>query len=261
MGTPILRGRTFSGLETRSGPGSILINETMARRFWPNQDPLGKHIQVLNKECEIIGIVQNGKYVTLREEPVPYMFLSIPQFWSSDMTLLIHSAVDPHTLVGPIQRELQILAKDLPAPEISTLEEEWQRALQDEWLAAILVGCLSALALFLATVGLYGLMSYSVRRRTQEIGIRVALGARTGTVLQMLLRESLKLVLWGTGLGLVGAFVLTRFLASQLYEVTATDPLTFVGVPILLVAIAILACYLPGRRAAKVDPMTALRYE
>jgi putative ABC transport system permease protein len=261
MGTPILRGRSFSGLETRSGPGSILINETMSRRFWPNQDALGKHIQVLNKECEIIGVVQNGKYVSLREDPVPYMYLSIPQFLSSDMTLLVHSAGDLNALVGPVKHELQNLAKDLPAPEVSTLKEEWQRALQDEWLAAILVGCLSALALFLATVGLYGLMSYSVRRRTQEIGIRMALGARTGTVVLMLLRESLKLILWGTGLGLVAAFVLTRFLTSQLYGVTATDPLTFAGIPILLVAIAVLACYLPGRRAAKVDPIVALRYE
>ncbi|HVN78338.1 MAG TPA: FtsX-like permease family protein, partial [Terriglobia bacterium] len=261
MGTAVLRGHTFSGLETRTGQGSILINETMACRFWPSQDPIGKHVQVLNKDCEIIGVVQNGKYVTLREEPVPYMFLSIPQFLSSDMTLLVHSAVDPHNLVGPIERELQNLARDLPAPEVSTLEEEWKRALQDERLAAMLVGCLSALALFLGTVGLYGLMSYSVKRRTQEIGIRMALGARASTVMQMLMKESLKLILWGVGPGLAAAFILTRFLATQLFGVTATDPLTYVGVSILLAFIAILACYIPARRAAKVDPLVALRYE
>jgi putative ABC transport system permease protein len=261
MGTPILRGRTFSGLETRNGQGSILINETMARRFWPNQDPVGKHIQVLNKDCEILGVAQDGKYVTLREEPTPYMFLSIPQFLSGDMTLLVRTAVDPHNLVHPIEQELQSLARDLPAPEVSTLEEEWQRALRDEGLAAILVGCLSALTIFLATVGLYGLMSFSVKRRTQEIGIRMALGALPGQVLQMVLRQGLILIVIGIGLGLAGALSLTRFLSSQLFGIAPTDPLTFAGVSLLLAGIALLECYVPARRATKVDPIVALRCE
>ena len=261
MGTPILRGRTFSGLETRTGPGSILINEAMARQFWPNQDPLGKKVQVLKKDCEIIGVVQDGKYVTLREEPAPYMYLSIPQFSSADMTLLVHTAVDPHSLVSPIEREIQSLAKDLPAPEISTLEEQLQLAYQDERLAAILVGCLSALTAFLATVGLYGVISFSVKRRVQEIGIRMALGAQAPMVLQMVLRQSLRLILCGAGLGLVAALLLTRFLSSQLFGVAATDQLTYAGVTFLLVSVALLACYVPARRAARVDPMRVLRYE
>jgi predicted permease len=261
MGTPILRGHTFTGLESRTGPGSVLINETMAHRFWPNQDPLGKHMRVLNKDCEIIGVVQNGKYVTLREEPAPYMFLSIPQFLSSDMTLLVHTVEDPHNLVHPIEEVLRSLARDLPAPEVSTLREEWQRALQDERLAAILVGCLSALAIFLATVGLYGLMSFSVKRQTQEIGIRMALGARASTVLEMVIQRSLKLVLRGVGLGIAAAFMLSRFLSSQLFGVTAADPMTYACVTILLILVALAACYLPARRATKVDPMTALRDE
>lgn len=261
MGTPILRGRTFSGLETRIGQGSVLINETMARQFWPGEDPLGKHVQVLNKDCEIIGVVRDGKYVNLREEPAPYMFLSIPQFPSSDMTLLVHTAVDPRNLAGAVERELQSLARDLPAPEVSTLDEEWQRAFQDERLAAILTGCLSALAAFLATVGLYGLISFSVKRRTRDIGIRMALGAQSRILLQMVIKQGLSLVSCGAVLGLVAAFFLTRFLSSQLFGVTTTDPLTYAGVTFLLVVVALLACYFPARRAARVDPMLVLRYE
>jgi putative ABC transport system permease protein len=261
MGMPILRGRTFSGLETRAGQGSILINEAMARHYWADQDPLGKHVQVLNKDCEIIGVVQDGKYVTLREEAAPYMFLAVPQFPSADMTLLLHSTVDPHNLVSAVERELQNLAKDLPAPEISTLDEVWRQAFQDERLAAILVCCLSGLAAFLATVGLYGLMSFSLGRRIHEIGIRMALGAQARTLLRMVIKQSVGLVLCGAGLGLIAAFLLTRFLASQLFGVTATDPLTYAGVTFLLVFVALLACYLPARRAARVDPIVALRYE
>ena len=261
MGTRIIKGRPFGGVETGTGPGSILVNETMARRFWPNENPVGKHLEVLNKECEIIGVVQDGKYVALREAPEPYMYLSIPQFPSADMALLVHTALDPQSLATTVERALRDLAKDLPAPEISTLEDEVQLAYQDERLAAILVGCLSVLAAFLATVGLYGLISFSVRQHHQEIGIRMALGAPPRGVLRMVLRHGLSLILAGAAVGLTAAFFLSRFLASQLFGISAADPATYAAVTLLLAAVALLACWLPARRAARVDPMLALRCE
>ncbi len=261
MGTRILQGRTFSGLESRDGQGSILINEAMARQFWPGQDPVGMHMQVREKDCEIIGVVENGKYVTLREEAAPYMFLAIPQFPSSDMTLIVSAGSEPGRLAETIGREIHNLAGDLPAPEISTMDEIYGQAFHDERLAAILVGCLSALAAFLAVTGLYGLMSFSVKRRTKEIGIRAALGAQPLTLIGMVMGQSLRLIVTGAGLGIMAAILFTRFLSSQLYGVTATDAYTFSGVAFLLVIVALLASYLPARRAARIDPILALRHE
>jgi putative ABC transport system permease protein len=231
----------------------------MARRFWPNENPVGKGIRVLDRDCEVIGVVQDGKYVTLREGAEPYMYLAIPQFSSSDMALLAHTAVDPVTLTTAIERTLQSLAKDLPAPEISTLRDQFQSAYQYERLAAVLVGCLSVLAAFLATVGLYGLISFSVKQRYQEIGIRMALGAPPRGVLQMVLRQSLCLIAAGAGLGWIAALLLSRFLSSQLFGISAADPLTYTVISLLLGVAALLACYLPARRAARVDPLVALR--
>jgi predicted permease len=261
MGIRIMQGRPFSGVESGTGQGSILVNETMARQFWPNENPVGKHLEVLNKECEIIGVVQDGKYVALREAPEPYMYLAIPQFPSADMALLAHTAVDPQSLATSVERELRSLAKDLPAPEISTLQDQIKLAYQDERLAAVLVGCLSVLAAFLAAVGLYGLISFSVKQRHQEIGIRMALGAPPRGVLRMVLRQSLSLILAGAGLGLIAAFFLSHFLSSQLFGISAADPATYAAVSLLLAAVALLACYLPARRAGRVDPMLALRCE
>ncbi len=261
MGITIRRGRTFTGLETGTGQGSILINDAMARKYWRNEDPIGKHVQVRGKDCEIIGVVQDGKYVSLREEPEPYMYLAIPQFPSSDMTLLVHTDVEPHTLIGIIERNLRNLAGDLPAPEISTMEEQMQLACQGERMAAILVGCLSGLAACLATVGLYGLISFSVKCRTREIGIRMALGAPAPAVLRMILHDGLILIVAGSATGLLAATFLTRFLASQLFGVAAIDPATYALVTLLLVTVALLSCFFPARRAAGVNPMVVLRYE
>jgi predicted permease len=261
MGTRIMRGRTFSGVETGTGQGSILVNETMARQFWPNESPVGKHLEVRSKDCEIIGVVQDGRYVALREEPEPYMYLAIPQFPSADMALLAHTAVDPQSLSTTVERELRSMNKDLPAPEISTLRNQMELAYQDERLSAILVSCLSTLAAFLATVGLYGLVSFAVKQRHQEIGIRMALGAPPRGVLRMILLQSLGLILAGVGLGLVAALFLNRFLSSQLFGISAADPATYACVSVLLAVVALLACCLPACRAARVDPMVALRCE
>ncbi len=264
METAILRGRTFTGQENAQTAGSVLINESMERQFWPGEDPIGRKIHVggaRGRDCEIIGIVQDGKYVTLREIPAPYIYLPIAQWSSSDMTLVIHTSSQPRMLAGPIERELQQLAPNLPAPEISTLDEQLELAWGDERVAATLAGALSGLAACLALSGLYGLLSYSVRRRTREIGIRMSLGARTKTVLGMMIWESLRLILCGTGLGVIAGLVAARFLASQVYGIRARDPVTFLLVGFLLTAVSILACLVPARRASQVDPIEALRFE
>ena len=265
METPILRGRSFSGQEGTTGPGCVVINETMARQFWPGKDPIGRKITVQrgNKgwECEVVGVARDGKYVSLKEIFYPYMYLPVSQWPSADMTLVVHTSSDPHALAGAIQRELRRLAPSLPEPEISTFDEQLEQARSDERVAASLVGALSGLAVFLALSGLYGLLAYSVRQRTREIGIRISLGARTDTILIMVLAQGLRLVACGTALGLIAAFLAAQMLSSQVYGIRPRDPLTFAGVSVLLVAISLIACLVPARRASRVDPADALRQE
>jgi predicted permease len=265
METPFLRGQSFSGQETAAGPGCVIINETMARQFWPGQDPIGRRITVRRgdkwKDCEIIGVVRDGKYVNLRETTYPYMYLPLVQWDSAEMTLLVHTSSDAHALAGAVQRELRRLSPSLPEPEVSTLDEQLEQARSDERVAASLVGALSGLAVCLALSGLYGLLSYSVRQRTREIGIRISLGAQTGTILELVLLQGLRLVVCGTALGLIAAFMAARLLASQVYGIRARDPLTFAGVAVLLAAISLIACLVPARRASRVDPSEALRQE
>ncbi len=265
METPFLRGRSFSGHETASGPGYVVINETMARQFWPDQDPVGRRFTVQRgnngRDCEIIGVVRDGKYVSLKEASYPYMYLPLAQWDSAEMTLLVHTSSDPHALAGAIQRELRRLSPSLPEPEISTLDEQLEQARSDERISASLTGTLSGLAVCLALSGLYGLLSYSVRQRTREIGIRMSLGAQTDTILKMVLAQGLRLVAFGTALGLIAAFLAARVLASQVYGIRPRDPLTFAGVSVLLVATSLIACLVPARRASRVDPADALRQE
>ncbi len=265
METPFLKGQSFSGQETATGPGFVVINETMARQFWPGQDPVGRRFNVKSgnreRDCEIIGVVRDGKYVSLRETSYPYMFLPVSQWPSAEMTLVVHSSSDPHALAGAVQRELRRLSPSLPEPVISTFDEQLEQARSDERVSASLVGALSGLAVCLALSGLYGLLSYSVRQRTREIGIRMSLGARTGTILKMVLLQGLRLVACGTALGLIAAFLASQVLASQVYGIRPRDPLTFAAVSVLLVTISLLACIVPARRASRVDPSDALRQE
>jgi predicted permease len=265
MGIPILRGRTFTGMEPPAGPATVLINESMAHQYWANQNPVGMHILAgpgPGRDCEIIGVVRDGKYVNLKEEAAPYLYFPATQFiLSGDMTLMIRTAADPHALSASVQRVLQQLAPELPKPEISTLEELLQQDYSAERVIALLVSILGGLAFFLALAGLYGLLSYTVRQRTREIGIRISLGAHRKSILIMVLRQSLVLIMIGTAMGLFAALAGMRYLSSQLYGIPAYDLLTFGGVAILLILVSLAACLIPARRAASVDPMVALRYE
>lgn len=265
MGTRILRGRGFDEHDTKLSRKIALINETMARRYWANENPVGRLFRTRGPrgdEYEIIGVVQDGKYNKFKESPEPYIYLSFAQNPSAgDATVIVETASDPRRLVGAVRRELQALDKTLPTLSVMTLKDMLQFSLYQERVSAQLVAILGLIGLILAAVGLYGVVSYTVNQQTHEIGIRMALGAQQTDVLKEVLRQGLFLALVGITIGLAGASAVMQVLSSVLYGVSATDPATFASVVLLIITVALAASYLPARRATKVDPMVALRYE
>ena len=264
LNIPLLRGRDFTAQDNAGAPGVCIINETFAKRYFPNQEPLGKRLSLSGAKgpwLEVVGIARNSKYVTLGEAPAPLVYQPLLQRHETGMTLLARTSGDPANYVAAVRREVQAIEKNLPVTNIRPMTELLGNSLFPARMGAALLGVFGSLALLLAAVGLYGVMSYSVSRRTREIGIRMALGAQSGDVLRLVLREGMTLVGIGILLGLVGAFAATRLLASFLYGVSTTDPSTFIGIAIFLAVIALVASFIPARRAAKVDPMVALRYE
>ncbi len=264
MGIPLVRGRDFTAQDRADAPGVCIINEAMARLYFPAQDPIGKWLKLgdASPQLEIVGVARDSKYHELTEAAQPHLDLPLLQQASFRfLNLHLRATSDAASLLPVVRREIKGLDPHLSLLDMRTMAGWLSDSIAAARMAATLVGLFGLIALLLAAIGLYGVLSYSVNRRRREIGIRLALGARTGDVLRLVLREGMTLVFIGTGLGLGGAFVSTRLFASLLYGVSATDPLTFVGVSLLLVLIALLACYLPARRATKVDPMSALRYE
>ncbi len=265
MGIDLVLGRDFKPEDREGAPGVVIINESFARRFYgANQNPIGKRLSVSGREgplMEIIGVARDSKYNTLGEAPLPYFYLPHQQHMSDEMSLLVRTAGDPQNSLASVRSEIRALDKHLPVSSASTLNEYLGGALLLPRAGAALLGIFGMLALVLASTGLFGVMSFTVARRTREIGIRIALGAQGVDVLKLVLREGLVLVLVGVALGIAAAFALSRLLTSLLYGVSATDPLTFIGVSVLLVGVALVASYIPARRATKVDPMVALRYE
>ena len=268
MQVPLLRGRAFSRQDSPSAPPVTIISQEFARRFFPNQDPIGRQLEFAfpprgNVARTIVGIVGDVRDVSLSQEPGPMMYVPYAQapFWGE--IVVVRSSLSTAAVAASIRRVVQEIDKDLPVTDIATLPDamDSQASVAQPRFRTLLLGLFAALALALAAVGIFGVMSYSVSRRTNEIGIRMALGATPSGVLRLLLVESTKLVLAGLLVGIPAALVLTRFLAGLLYGVEPTDPLTFIAVTLILVGVALVACYVPARRAAKVDPMIALRYE
>jgi ABC-type antimicrobial peptide transport system permease subunit len=234
--------------------------------MFPHADPIGRRIMESGKAYEVIGVARNFKSRTLGEEPSDVAFLSLearPEdvFSFYGISIVVKTTGDPNAMIHPVRQEIAALDPNLAVSGTETMREHVNGALLIPRLSAVLLGVFGAVGLTLATVGLYGVMSYSVRRRTREIGIRMALGARSGGVLGLVARQGLALAGIGVAIGLALALMVSRFAASLLYGVSATDPLTFIVVPALLLAVAALAVLLPARRAARTDPLRALRYE
>ena len=264
MSTPLIEGREFSEQDDDKTTAVAVVNETFARRFWPDEDAIGKRFAVGSPDApklQVIGVARDGKYAGLQEEPRPFFYRSMSQFYSGATSLVVRAGGDPQQALAAARREIQQLDPHLPIASAQTLDEHLSLPLLPTRLAASLLGSFGVLALALAAIGIYGVMAYAVSQRTREIGIRMALGAQKADVLKLVISQGVWLTLTGVAIGLAASLAVTRLMKSLLYGVSATDPLTFAGVALLLAAVALVACYLPARRATKVDPMIALRYE
>jgi len=263
LGISLLSGRDFTETDAQQAPKVLIINEAMANRFWADQNPIGKRLKLFGDQDyrEVVGIVGDSKYNSLTEPRRPFLYLPLLQEYAPQVNLHVRTSSDPKTLVAALRGEVQAIDPSLPALNVETLSERVENSLGGERTQATLLGSGGLLALLLAAVGLYGVMSYTVAQRTREIGIRMALGAGRGNVMGLVLKQGVTLVSAGVVLGLGAAFGITRLLSSLLFGVSAVDPLTFIGTSVVLLAVSLLASYIPARRATKVDPLIALRYE
>ena len=261
MGLPLLRGRDFRHVDTEKSASVMIVNETMAKKFWPGSDPVGQTFYDGDSTYEVVGLARDTKYRNLRETPRMTFYLPLAQFYRPSMNLLMRTTGEPSQVVPAIRARLHTIEPSLTVFNIRTLQEHVGRSLYVERMESLLLTVFGILALTLTAIGIYGVIAYSVAQRTREVGIRMALGAQKKDVLKMILTQGLWLVVWGAVIGLVACYWLSRLVASQLYGVSAYDPLTLMSTVVVLIAVALVAAYLPARRATKVDPLVALRYE
>lgn len=258
----LIKGRAFSENDNEKSPLVAIISEAMARKFWPNEDPLGKRIgRGPDKWREIIGVVRDVKHFSLDSEAPATMYFPMRQVPARGMNLVVRTSPDPLSMAPALRQQVWAGDRNLAIANLGTMNDVVSSSINQQRFILSLLACFAALALILAAVGIYGVMSYAVTQRTHEIGIRMALGARVGDVLRLVFRQGLALTLVGVALGMVLAFGLTRLMKSLLFDVTPTDAMTFAMVAVALVVVALFACLVPARRATKVDPLVALRYE
>jgi putative ABC transport system permease protein len=264
MGVPLLKGREFSGADHESAPMVAVINESMAKRYWQNADPIGQRIKETSNQAawrEIVGVVGSVRHRDRGEEPKPEMFVPYSQVPAPNLNVAVRTQVESGIVGATLRRAVLAIDANLPLYEVRSMEDRLFESVAQPRFRTALLGVFAALALVMAVVGLYAVMTVSVAQRTRELGIRIALGAQRRDVIGIVLRQALKLVSIGAVIGLAGAWALTRVITTLLYEVKPTDPLTFLAVPVLLILVAVLACWLPARHAANVDPIEALRFE
>jgi putative ABC transport system permease protein len=267
LAIPLLKGRDFTPRDDLNAPPVLIINETLAQRLFPNEDPLGKRIEPSfstagpTRMREIIGVVGDTKHIGPRDEATLEIYFPQAQMPFEMMAVVMRITGDPHGLTNVVRESLRALNPNMPVFRFRTLDEYFARTLAPARFNTLLIGLFAIVALVITMVGLYGVISCAVSQHTREFGIRMALGAQTGDILRLVLKHGMALTLTGVALGVLGAFALTHLLKDLLYEVSATDTPTFLLIALLLTAVALLACWIPARRAAKVDPIVALRYE
>ena len=260
---PLIKGRLIAESDGAKAPPVVVVNESLARNYFANEDPLDKRITLLGdtRTRVIVGVVGDVKHSALDEEAKPEMYFPMAQFPPIFMSLAVRASTDPKQMVAAVRGQVWAVDKDQPISNIETMERLMAKSVAPRRFNLLLLGVFALVGLALASVGLYGVMSYTVTQRTREIGVRMALGAQTGDVLRLFIGEGMKLALIGALLGLGGALALTRLLKTLLFGVSATDPLTFIVIAALLIIVALLACWIPARRAASVDPLVSLRVE
>ncbi|HEY7546948.1 MAG TPA: FtsX-like permease family protein, partial [Blastocatellia bacterium] len=267
MGIPILKGRAFTDQDIATSKPVVLIDENFAERFWPGENPLGQRIAYDRDENrnirwrEIVGVVRRVKHYGLDADARIQIYVPYRQHASNAMDLIVRAEGDPVNLASAVRNEVLALDKDQPIADITTMERALADSLAERRFNMSLLGVLGAVALLLAAVGIYSVIAYSVTQRTHEIGLRMALGAQTSDVMKLVVGRGLKLILTGVAIGLAGSVALTRLMKGLLFEVSAADPLTLALISLILTGVALAACYLPARRATRIDPIEAIRYE
>jgi predicted permease len=261
MQIPLVAGRDFTPQDTSGSQPVVIINQALAERYWPHQNAMGKWLEAEGQRFAVVGIARTGNYDRLDETPQPFFYLPLFQDYSHDAIIHARVSGDPLAFASAVEKTVHELNADLPVVDVASLNSQVELASTNQRIAATFAGAFGLLALILATVGIYGVIAYATRQRTHEMGIRMALGAERVDVLRLVLGQGLRLTLIGLTVGLTMSWALTRFLRGVLFGVAATDPLTFAGVSVLLCFVALVASYIPARRATKVDPMVALRYE
>jgi predicted permease len=268
LGVTLQRGRLFGETDNETAPAVAVINEAFARTYWPSGDPLGERLKLSpagSSWTKVVGVIADARTESLVESSVPQIYTSLYQApsegASKELVIFLRGRLDPAATPVELREQVQAVNPELPVFGAQTINDALSASLSERRFSMEMVGLFALTALLLAGLGIYGVISYIVNERTHEIGIRLALGAQRRNILRMVLRQGLGLAIAGAAVGLVCALIVSHLMAGLLYGVRPTDPLTFSGVAILLIGVALLACYIPARRAMRVDPMVALRYE